>query len=136
MNLVEQLKRDEGVRLKPYTDTTGHTTIGVGRNLTDVGISMGEAEFLLENDITRTQVALVKALPWTSGLDEARLGAVLNMAFNLGVSGLLGFKTFLRELEAKNYLAAANAMLDSNWADQVGDRALRLSLQIETGQWH
>lgn len=136
MNLVDQLKRDEGVRLKPYTDTTGHVTIGIGRNLTNVGISNGEAEFLLENDITRTQVALFKALPWTSGLDEARLGAVLNLTFNIGISGVLGFKTFLRELEAKNYAAASTAMLDSLWAEQVGDRALRLSLQIESGEWH
>jgi len=135
MNLVDQLKRDEGVELKPYKDTVGKTTIGVGRNLTDVGISMGEAEFLLENDITRTQVGLVKALPWTTGLDEARLGALLNMGFQLGISGLLGFKKFLKLMETKDFDAASKEMLDSEWATQSGDRALRLSIQVETGQW-
>jgi lysozyme len=60
MDLIEQLRRDEGVRLHPYTDTVGKLTIGVGRNLADMGISDAEATVLLQNDIDRTTVELNK----------------------------------------------------------------------------
>ena len=135
MTIVEQLKRDEGVRLKPYRDSVGKLTIGIGRNLDDVGIDAGEADYLLRNDVLRAGLALSTALPWTDTLDDARRGVLLNMTFNLGIAGLLTFKNTLSLIENGHYAAAAAAMLDSKWAAQTGPRAHRLSQQMEQGVW-
>lgn len=135
MTIIEQLKRDEGVRLKPYRDSIGKLTIGVGRNLDDVGITEYEAEQLLQHDVTNAGEALRENLPWFDSLDDARKGVLLNMCFNLGIHGLLTFKNTLSLIQNGHYAAAAAAMLDSKWAAQVGPRAHRLSQQMEQGVW-
>lgn len=148
--LTTAITRDEGVRLNAYKDTTGHLTIGVGRNLDAcplttyeidaVGhdarskpITRADAVYLLRNDIARTLAALDRELPWWKTLDEVRRMAMANMCFNLGVTKLIGFKKTLGWLRQGNYAAAAGAMLDSKWAVQVGDRAKRLAEMIRTG---
>lgn len=139
MSLTEKLTaaliRDEGERLKPYRCTAGKLTIGVGRNLDDVGITREESRYLLAGDIKRFQDDLFRALPWARALDEARRGVLLNMAFNLGMAGLLGFKNTLELIRTGQYAEAAKAMLASKWAKQVGARADRLARQMETGAW-
>jgi lysozyme len=135
MDLEEQLIRDEALKLKPYKDSVGKLTIGVGRNLDDVGISREEALLLLANDIENAQGRLQQALPWTVHLDEVRRAALVNMTFNMGIGGLTGFHKFLAALEDLDYKRAAEEMLSSKWAHQVGVRATRLAAQIETGQW-
>ena len=135
MTIIEQLKRDEGTRLRPYKDSVGKLTIGTGRNLDDVGISQAEADFLLKNDIDKATEQLTANLPWTSGLDDARHGALINMTFNLGIHGLMGFRNTLAMIQAGDYSGAASAMLSSEWEKQVGPRAHRLAKQIETGEW-
>lgn len=122
-----ELIRDEGLKLKPYRDTVGKLTIGVGRNLDDVGISEAEAATLLESDIARTAKALDLNLPWWTTLSEERQRVLLNMAFNMGIAGLLGFKNTLAAIQAGKYEDAAKEMLTSKWAAQVGNRAQRLA---------
>lgn len=136
MNIVDQLIRDEGEKLKPYRCTAGKLTIGVGRNLDDNGIRPIESRFMLENDIAETTAELRKNLPWFDQLDDARKGVLLNMCFNLGWPRLAQFVNTLALIKSGNYKAAAKAMLQSLWAKQVGDRAVRLSKQMETGIWH
>lgn len=133
--LLEMLIRDEGVRLKPYKDTVGKLTIGVGRNLDDVGISKEEAYVLLRNDLDKAAKSLFTNFPWVKVLNEARIAALINMAFNLGIGGLAGFKNFLKALKEENFPLAAEEMLKSKWAEQVGARAYRLSVMINTGVW-
>lgn len=135
MTIEDQLIRDEGLRLKPYKDTVGKTTIGVGRNLDDVGISRDEAIHLLDNDIERASAWLRTNLPWTLYLDEVRNAALVNMCFNLGPGNLQGFVHFLAKLQAQDWSGASAEMLNSQWAKQVGPRADRLAKQIETGEW-
>jgi lysozyme len=134
-NLLDQLKRDEGLRLTPYRCTAGKLTIGYGRNLEDVGITKDEAEYLLASDMYKAQNSVFKALPWVSKLTQPRQAVLVNMAFNMGIAGLLKFKNTLRLIETGEYAEAAKAMLDSKWAEQTGQRALRLSVQLNTGEW-
>ncbi len=131
--LVTELRRDEDRRLKPYLDTVGKITIGVGRNLTDVGISSSECSILLENDIKRTLIWLDHHLPWWRTLDAIRQRVLINMAFNLG-GKLLTFVNALAAIQRTDYAAAANAMLASKWATQVGARANRLADMMRTGK--
>jgi len=135
MGIFDQLKRDEGLRLKPYKDSVGKLTIGYGRNLDDKGISQAEAEQMLHDDVRDTAAALQRALPWSAGLDDARLGVLLNMAFNMGVQALILFRNTLALIQAGDYDKAADEMLKSKWAAQVGPRAHRLALQMRSGEW-
>ena len=133
--LRRQLIRHEGLRLKPYKDTVGKLTIGVGRNLDDVGITEQEAMILLDNDIERTKLDLLKALPWINKIDSVRQDVLINMAFNMGIGGLLGFKNTLASVQSGNYADAADKMLQSKWAGQVGLRASELSNMMRTGKY-
>lgn len=131
--LISQLLVDEGLKLKPYTDSVGKLTIGVGRNLNDVGISEPEARVLLGNDIDRTTQALDSAFPFWKTLSENRQAVIANMAFNVGVARLLDFKNMIHDLQAGDYLGAAREMLASQWARQVGKRADRLAETMRNG---
>lgn len=136
-NLRQQLLRDEGEVLHGYTDSRGYLTIGVGRLIDSRGggISHEEAMYLLDNDIRSHTKELVAALPWVADMDPIRLAVLCNMAFNLGVPHLLGFRKMLAAAQRKNWVAASSEMLDSAWARQVGSRADRLSEQMLTGEW-
>ena len=118
--LRQDLIRDEGLRLKPYRCTAGKLSIGVGRNLDDVGISKSEAEYMLHNDILNVQIELDRNLPWWRKMSEARQLVLANMAFNMGIQTLLGFKNTLSAMERGDYAAAAVGMGSSKWAVQVG----------------
>lgn len=131
--LKSQLVDHEGERLKPYKDSVGKLTIGVGRNLDDVGISKEESDFLLNNDIQRVIGDLNKALPWWNKLDEVRQLVIADMCFNLGITRLLGFKNTLKAMEEGRYEDAAKGMQDSLWARQVGRRAVKLINMMRTG---
>lgn len=132
--MIRQLRLHEGERLKPYRCTAGKLTIGIGRNLEDRGITAAESAYLLGNDIDHHWRELVKALPWVEQLDEVRQHVLLDMAFNLGIAGLLGFKNTLATIKAGDFQKASVMMLDSRWAKQVGGRADRLATMMATGK--
>ena len=133
-DIILVLKLDEGLRLKPYRDTVGKLTIGIGRNLDDVGISEAEAEYLLSNDLDRTISDLDKYMLWWQTLDTPRRRVILNMAFNLGVAGLMKFVTTLVAVRAGAQSNPADMMLESKWARQVGDRAIRQAEMMRSPQ--
>ena len=132
--MIRQLRLHEGERLFPYKCTAGRLTIGVGRNLDDRGITAEESAYLLSNDLDDYWERLEDALPWVSELDPVRQRVLLDMAFNLGMGGLLGFRKTLAAIKGKEYERAAGMMLDSRWATQVGYRAKRLSRMMFTGE--
>ena len=129
--LMDELIRDEGLRLKVYLDSEGIETIGVGRNL-QRGITRDEAMLLLNNDI-RYAIQEAMTFPWYENLTEQRKRVIVNMIFNLGLTRFSGFKNTIRYLEMGDYEAASEEMLDSKWARQVGVRATRLSDMMRNG---
>jgi lysozyme len=143
MNIVDQLRRDEGEvkqngRHVAYQDHLGFWTLGIGRLIDGRrggGLTDQEADYLLMNDINTRIAELDRRLPYFNGLDEARKGVLINMSFQLGINGLLNFRNTLRHLELGNYDAASREMLNSNWARQTPNRANRLSRQMRTGEW-
>jgi len=134
-DIASQLTLDEDKRKFPYLDTKGKTTIGIGRNLTDDGLADDEISYLLKNDLSRVQNSLGMNIPWFSTLDPPRQGVLVNMAFNMGVHGLLGFHDTLSAMAKQDWEAAAVDMENSLWAKEVGDRATRLAQQLRTGIW-
>ncbi|MCK9335564.1 MAG: lysozyme [Candidatus Cloacimonetes bacterium] len=144
-----QLVRHEGLRIKPYRCTAGKLTIGIGRNLEDCGISQSEAYVMLINDIMNCEKQLQAKIPDIyNGLDEVRKSVLLNMRISipqsrfaplrepcyLGINGLLGFKNTLAFVKAGDWERAANNMLVSRWAKQVGRRAIELSELMMKGK--
>ena len=133
MRLIAQLRKHEGVEHKPYTDTVGKLTIGVGRNLDDRGLSDHEIDFLLQNDIQLVEEELDQWWPHWRSLNQTRQLVVADMMFNMGRPRLSQFKMFLAALQAANYETASTEMLDSKWAGQVKGRATTLADMMSTG---
>jgi lysozyme len=146
-NLKELLILHEGRLAVPYKDSLGYWTAGVG-HLIDrrrggslhpswkaFPLTDDEIDEALDSDITRKSVGLFGALPWVMGLDDVRKAVLTDMAFNLGIAGLLQFKNTLAAVKERRWEDAALGMLASRWADQVGARASRLADMMRTGRW-
>lgn len=131
--LEDTLIRHEGLRLTPYRCTAGKLTIGIGRNLDDVGISEAEARLMLRNDIVNAEAELRRAFRWFDRLSPLRQQVLVNMAFNIGLPRLKGFRNMLAALERGDYDRAAVEMLDSRWARQVKGRSVELSDWMRQG---
>jgi lysozyme len=124
--------------LHAYQDHLGWWTIGVGRLIDKRkggGITKAESEYLLNNDVTTRLTELERRLPWFNSLDDARKAVLLNMSFQLGVAGLMGFQKTLAHVKAGEYLLAADSMLNSKWATQTPKRANELATQMRHGKW-
>ncbi|MEX3961010.1 glycoside hydrolase family protein [Paraburkholderia sp. EG286B] len=138
--LYAELRRDEGVRTMPYKDTKGRLTVGVGHNLTasplpagwSFPLSAAQITQLLTVDVASTMTQLDANVSWWRSLSEVRQRVVANMAFNLGIAKLLGFKNALAAMQAGDWSSAAAEMQDSDWYGQVGARAVRLCQAMRT----
>ena len=135
----------EGVRQKPYDDATskplrpghaltGKLTIGVGRNLSDRGLTRSEVNVLLDHDITRATRGARKH-KWFEGLNEPRQAVCISMVFCCGSKGWSLFKRTHAAIAQERWEDAAVQLLDSRFAKQVGDRALHLAEMLRTGRW-
>lgn len=132
--LSDMLIAHEGLELKPYHDSRGRLTIGVGRCLDEVGISKSEALLLLDHDILRaTQEA--QTYHWFWELNEPRQDVVISMIFNLGADGFYKFSRLISALERSAYPAASLEMLNSDWAKEVGSRARDLASIMSSGEY-
>jgi lysozyme len=142
---IAQIKRHEGLRLEAYRCPVGVLTIGWGHNcdaspidrVQKVGdvISLGTAEVLLSADMALVANEIDRRLPWWRELDAPRQAVLLNMGFQLGVSGLCKFAKMLHAVEAGDWNEAGRQMLDSKWATQTRSRAAELSTQMVLGTW-
>jgi len=136
--LKEDLKRDEGLRLKAYKCTAGKWTIGVGHTR---GVKQGDviteeqASVWLDADMEQATKDARKVCLCFDDLNGPRKTVIANMAFNLGATRLAGFKNTLACICAGDYAQAALNMLKSKWATQVGQRAKRLAKRMSTGEW-
>jgi lysozyme len=141
LKLIDQLIHHEGMECFPYVDTVGKTTIGVGRNLTDRGLSQAECRYLLANDIEISISELERSFNWFSKLDDTRQAVLVDLHFNLGINRLKTFKKTLRLIEEcmlgdDLWDKVAEELLDSKWATQVGQRAQTLARMLQLGDNH
>lgn len=134
--LIEQLRLHEGVRSTVYVCSEGYETIGVGRNISDSGIGLSDDEiaYLLANDIARCEKEIAERFDWWDDLDPVRQDALVDMAFNLGISRLSQFQNMIGALSEGRFDDAAAEALDSKWARQVGQRAQTVAAMMRTGE--
>lgn len=162
--MISELIRDEGLKLKAYTDTVGKRTVGVGRNFQDVpftsdeclklfgttsksfqtadqilstrGITEEQARYLLKNDIEKCLKNLEGRDFWKAVKDDDdRARAIVNLCFNLGIGTLLTFKNTLAFITKKDWANAANNLVQSKWYVQVGQRAVRIVTVIDPNHY-
>lgn len=149
--MIQRLVMHEGCELMPYKCPAGYLTIGVGRNLETNplteeekkvcgdymrGITKNAAFYLLRNDIDRVKRECTKNIPFFNALDAERRYALIDMDFNLGIKGLLGFKRMLSAMGSGFYDTAAKECLNSKYAKDTGIRAKRISETIRTGKFN
>lgn len=141
---VQELIREEGVRLFVYDDANGmpitpgyvvvgHPTIANGRALDTNGITPAEAQYLTANSIRELEAALALS-PWWVAMCPIRQFVVTSMAFNMGLAGMMGFTKMVAALKVRNYSRAAMEMVMSSWAKQLPVRSKRLATMMRTGQ--
>jgi len=139
-NLTKMLKLDEGSNIVNgrhmlYKCSACFWTIGYGYNIEKNGVSEKIAQAMFEEFMTYLLVNPdIRRI--IDEHDEIRQSVIVDMAFNLGVKGLLEFRNMLTAFENGDYNLAALEMLDSRWAEQVGHRATRLSYMMRTGTIH
>jgi lysozyme len=140
--LIAELRRDEGVRYTPYRDALDIPTTGVGHNLQAAPLPAGwsyplsdeQVNTLLHGDLKNVYSDLNRNLPWWTDLNDVRQRVICNMCFNLGMSKLSGFKNTLVAMRQGKYDDAADGMMNSAWAKQVGARAQRLAQMMREGK--
>ena len=143
--LLAWLIQDEDQKLTVYDDATGkpllpgmtligHPTVGIGRALDRKGLTRSETVYLCNNDMDGVDAELTAAFDWFEALDAVRSNVIASMDFNMGLHGLAAFHNMLTAVQQGKYAQAAEEMLASKWAVQVGDRAKRLaSWRMRTG---
>lgn len=131
--LTAQLIKHEGLKLKPYMDTVGKVTIGVGHNLTDVGLTQDQALYILSGDISQVVQFLTSNCPWFISLDDVRQRAITDLAFDVR-DKLLQFTHMVAAIEAKDWPTASAELLNSTFAKETGQRAHDLAQMLQTGQ--
>jgi lysozyme len=129
-NLTQRIIEHEGFKLFPYRDSVGKLTIGIGRNLSDRGISRDEAMLLMNNDLAESRMEL-SHFEWFTKLDIVRQEVLIELHFNIGLTSLLKFELMIQCLSKEMYRDAAQDLLKSLWAQEVGkershDMATRL----------
>lgn len=129
-SLTDMLIRHEGLRMRPYQDSLGNWTVGVGHLMSNP-LSFRAVMTILADDIDAAKNDCLHAFPWFADLDETRQAAIINMRFNMGLPRLQRFVKFLKAMELGDYDTAAKEMLDSLWSKQVGKRAQELASMIQ-----
>jgi lysozyme len=132
-NLKDRIKAHEGCRHTPYKDSEGFLTVGYGRNLDAVAFTDAEIDLMFENDFARAKQGAETFFVYQD-LNEERRGVLIEMIFQMGVSGVGKFKKFLRAAQARDWEGAANEMLDSKWAVQTRGRAMELANIFRSGR--
>jgi lysozyme len=141
--LEKELIQDEGYEYEIYLDHLGYPTFGVGHLILEtdeefgkpVGTPVSEQRIkeCLRNDIDIVCKELDRNMAWWTELDDVRQRVLANMAFNLGLPRLSKFVKFLTAVQASDWEKAAEEMMDSKWATQVGNRAVRLKEKMLKG---
>lgn len=137
-SIFDQLRRDEDERLSVYPDSLGYWTIGMGVCIDarkGCGITKEESQLLTSNRVDQARYNILREWPWAMGMDPVRLGALLNMTYQMGVRGVSKFHDLLECLQAGDWIGAEAACLDSEWAKETPARAGRIAKQFFTGVW-
>ena len=135
IKLTQYVKMNEGFSPTMYKDTEGIWTVGIGFNLEE-GFTMEECMLILDHRLGNLVDNVARAIPSYNRLDSVRKIVLVDMAYNLGIRGLLKFRKMLAAIQRRDFEDAAKELLNSRYAAQVGGRAQRNARMMETGEWY
>lgn len=145
MNIIEMLEKEEGYRERAYYCSEGYPTIGIGWKIGSKGQPLDDFKVMrickraareqLNNEVDVIERSLFREIPCYKLLNRNRQMALISMAYQIGVAGLLKFKKMIAALEAKDWAKAADEAMDSRWYKQTPVRAARHANAIELGYW-
>lgn len=128
MNLIEDIKLDEGFRGESYLDSLDIPTIGFG---TKLPLSEEEAEMILKHRLNKKIDHLLQKKPIVMTLPQDKQEALFNMAYQLGVGGLLKFKKMWEAIERRDWMTVGIEARDSRWYQQTPHRAEKMAKILE-----
>ena len=135
IRIIDIIKKNEGFESRLYKDIKGKLTIGYGFNLEEIQIPENIAYMWLKMLVDDLYLNLSTLLDFFDFLDEVRKAILIDMAYNIGVEGLLKFNKMLKSLENEDYEKAAKEMKNSKWYEEVPNRADRLIKMMITGEF-
>jgi lysozyme len=120
--IADLIERHEGKRTRPYTDTVGKLTVGIGRNISDVPFSKDEIYLVFRNDVAQARRARERLFPTWVELSAVPQAVLLDIMDNMGSARIRGSRRTRRALRRQGFENSAVEMLDSKWAGQVGKK--------------
>ena len=133
-DLLNDIKKHEGFKPRVYKCTEGYDTIGYGFAIKDLVIEKDVADLILMRKLHTLLQRVMVAFPWFESMPPEVKDVVLNMCYQLGLSGFSKFKKTIYLLETEQFEEASVEMLDSLWAKQTPNRAKELSERIKSIQ--
>ena len=125
--LLNRIKEHEGFRSRVYKCTEGYDTIGYGFAIKDLYLSEGISELILKEKVTNLRLRMGKKISWFDEAPREVREVLLEMAYQMGVSGVSKFKNALKHMKNEEWNKAADEMLLSRWYKQTPKRAKELS---------
>ena len=132
MNLIDQIKKHEGFRSTVYQCTEGYDTIGYGFAIKDLTLDKDIADLILERKLKDLEKKIASRFGWFYNSPKVIKDAVVNMCYQIGISGFSKFKKTIYYLETEQYEEASTECLDSLWAKQTPHRAKEVSEAISS----
>ena len=135
-DIVKDIKKHEGFEPKVYKCTEGYDTIGYGFAIKDLVLDEDIADLILMKKLHKLLQRILITFPWFKDVDDTAKAVIVNMCYQLGLSGFSKFKKTIYLLETEQYEEASVEMLDSLWAKQTPNRAKELSETLRSINGH
>ena len=130
MDLIDDIKKNEGYKPAVYQCTQGYDTIGYGFAVKDLYLTKEVCDLILNQKVSQLKININKSFDWYKDSPKEVKDVVTEMCYQIGLSGFSKFKKTIYYLETKQYEEASVEMLDSLWAKQTPNRAKSLSNKI------
>ena len=131
MSLLGDIKKNEGYISTVYKDSLGIDTIGYGFAIKDLVLEEDICDIILARKVEKLVVKVNYKFPFLQGIPVDKAEIVIEMCYQMGVTGVSKFKKMIKHLENGNFEKASVEMLDSKWAKQTPNRALKLSNRMK-----
>jgi lysozyme len=125
--LFKRIAEHEGFESRVYKCTEGYDTIGYGFAIKDLVMERDIADQILMDKLDKLCQRIDEKFPWLEMAPDEVREVLVEMSYQMGVSGVSKFKKALKYMENNNWSRAADEMLDSKWHRQTPNRAKALS---------
>ena len=131
MKLIDSIKQHEGYVKRVYKDSLGIDTIGYGFAIKDLELDQDICDMILDRKLKDLERMVNSKFNWYRYMPPEIKNVVIEMCYQLGVTGFSNFRKTITFLQNKQFHDASVEMLDSRWAEQTPVRAKELSNRVK-----